>query len=128
LAKGRSGPAKIGLTRLSLLQEGVIMKRLKEFSLSYYYDALKRKQGRQNARQAERGGSSIKDKSIPAEAVTAVLKTLKGADDQTLDFSILAKRAKLSYGECEEVIGQLKDEGLVGVTKSEETDKIFLTI
>lgn len=98
------------------------MDKHREFSLSYYFEEMRRK-------QYQAGPRGFSEETVSTTASVAVLKTLKGAEEKKLTLMALARSVNLQIASCQEVVEHLGDEGLVEIEKDEETgnDLIALT-
>ncbi len=96
------------------------MNKQREFSLSYYFEEL---------RKYRKGPRGFSEETFSTTTSVAVLKTLKGAEEEKLTLTALARATKLKIASCQEVVDHLGDEGLVEIERDEETgnDLIALT-
>lgn len=100
----------------------------KEFSLSYYFDEIERRGEEKVQIKGERDlPASVTP--LPATATLFVLKALMGAEEQALPLTALARRTRLKIGLCQEIVEQIRSEGLVGIKPDDETgnDLVYLT-
>ena len=93
------------------------------FSLSYYFDELKRREDRTFQR-------SVNGPETPTVSDRlAVIKSLKTAPDATRDMLSLSRSAGIRIGECQDIVNQLRQEGLVDVESdpAEGNDRVRLS-
>ena len=93
------------------------------FSLSYYFDELKRREDR-TFEQA----TNIPEGPTVADRL-AVIKSLKTAPDGARDMLSLSRSAGIKIGECQKIIDGLQREGLIDVESDplEGNDRISLS-
>ena len=93
------------------------------FSLSYYFDELKRRDDR-TFQQSATGSRTptVADR-------LAVIKSLKTAPDGARDMLSLSRSAGIKIGECQKIIDGLQREGLIEVESDslEGNDRIRLS-
>jgi predicted transcriptional regulator len=98
-----------------------------KYSLSYYFEELKRKQ----MKNVERGGREIssEETSMSTTISVEVLKTLKDAAEQKMSLTALAKAVHLKLGPFEELVEHLQEEQLIELEPDENTgnDLVKLT-
>jgi predicted transcriptional regulator len=98
-----------------------------KYSLSYYFDELKRKQ----VKQVNRSGREISSEEITVSTTVSVevLKTLKDAEDQKMPLTALAKAVHLKLGPFQELVEHLQEEKLIELEPDEDAgnDLIKLT-
>ncbi|WP_207681358.1 hypothetical protein [Desulfonema magnum] len=109
------------------------MEKQVKFSLSYYFDELKRqKNGNTRNESSEIMEQRIQSERViraPATATISVLRALKEAEGYTLTFMALAKSARLKLDICQEALAQLSSEELVEIEPDFDTgnDRVRLT-
>ena len=101
------------------------MKNQQTFSLSYLLDEMIRRQEKQKSQT--RGGTS-EDTTVTDGLM--ILKTLKSEGGaKGIPLMLLARKAGLKIGPCQEISEKLEDEGLVDIDEDDATgnDMIRLT-
>jgi predicted transcriptional regulator len=95
----------------------------KSFSLSHYFDELRKRE------EKKKETKSGVQRSSSFAARLSVIKSLMAADNNTLPFMALAKDSQLNLDACKEIIEGLQDEGLVEIDPDYATgnDRIRLT-
>ena len=95
------------------------------YSLSYYFDELKKREQAKSQKSMEKGVS--KDVSIIKGV--ELLKALKEAQNNTMPLTALSRKVNLKVGPCQELCDELKAEGLIEIETDDETgnDRISLT-
>jgi predicted transcriptional regulator len=97
----------------------------KGFSLSHYFDELKR-------RRDTKGIETLSGAQKPASFSTSlsIVKALKESDTVRLPFMRLARASGLTLDRCKEAVRELQKEGIVEVEPDYETgnDTIRLTL
>ena len=97
------------------------MKDLKEFSLSYYLDELKRREGK---KAQEEVSAALSATTVSIE----VLKAIKEAKDHQLPLTTLARKVNLKIAPCQEVCEHLRDEGLIEIEPDQETGNDWIKL
>ncbi len=100
------------------------MKESKSYSLSHYFDLLKRKE-QPLIRQ-------VREISRPREEFSTglnILKALKTSDNQRLTLMGLSRALGVKIGACQEIADRLQEEGLIDIEADQHTgnDNILLT-
>lgn len=83
----------------------------KNFSLSYLFDEMKRREGEAPERSS----------AYSTSASLAILKALRDTHPQAASLTALARAAKVKVGPCQEILDHLQDEGLVEIQPDHET-------
>ena len=95
----------------------------KTFSLSHYFDELRRKkEEKKGMKGGAHAGSSF-------AAHLSVIKSLMAAKDNAMPFMVLAKTSQLNLDACKEIIESLQEEGIVEIEPDYDTgnDLVRLT-
>ena len=95
------------------------------YSLSYYFDELKKREQAKSQKSMEKGVS----KDVSIFKGIKLLKALKEAQNNTMPLTALARKLNLKIGPCQELCDELKAEELIDIDIDYETgnDRISLT-
>jgi predicted transcriptional regulator len=98
------------------------MEDKRDFSLSYYFEELQKKE----TKVVKRG---VSEETFSTTAQLLALKALKGSEEQKLTLTALSKAVNLKIASCQELVEHLGDEGLVEVEADNEigNDLVKLT-
>lgn len=95
------------------------------YSLSYYFDELKKREQAKSQKSMEKDVS----KDVSIFKGIKLLKALKEAQNNTMPLTALARKVNLKIGPCQELCDELKAEELIDIDIDYETgnDRISLT-